>query len=152
MQIGIIESHKTLLRQPHDSQLLYKVMSVENLIRSISGSYLYFNRIDSYKDFPHDGKQLPKDWQANNSAKFDNHPDLSAANYYNKVRSETYASCFSLEDSKHIWKVYGNEGQKGKICLVFNFGKLRTLLNNTLNNETSYLECNGIRIKKIFSI
>lgn len=152
MQLDIIEPHRALLKQPPDNQLLYKVMSVENLIRSVSDSYLYFNRINGYKDFPDDGRQLPKDLPGNIRPKFESNQIFSAADYYDKVRSETYACCFSLVDSKHIWEAYGNEGRKGKICLVFDFGRLRTLLNDTLCSEESYIESSGSVTNKIFSI
>jgi len=67
--LGIVEPHVPLLNVPHDGQLLYKVMTVENLLRSVSGNYLHFNRVDSYVDLsgsnPHadsnDGRQLPND-------------------------------------------------------------------------------------------
>ena len=63
--LGLIEPHAPLLRRPPAGQLLYKVMSVENCVRSIEGSYLHFNRVDSHKDFSgaddHDGEQLPGD-------------------------------------------------------------------------------------------
>ena len=62
--LGHIESHAPLLTIPSAGQLLYKIMSVENLTRSVLGRYLHFNRVDSYSDFtgadPHDGRQLPK--------------------------------------------------------------------------------------------
>jgi hypothetical protein len=66
--LELIEPHAPLLRQPPAGQLLYKVMSVENCIRSIEGDYLHFNRVDSYKDFSgaddHDGEQLMNDHSA----------------------------------------------------------------------------------------
>ena len=66
--IGYIEPHASLLKRPPDDQFLYKIMSAENLLRSIDGAYLHFNRVDRYKDFPsaddHDGEQLPSDRSA----------------------------------------------------------------------------------------
>jgi len=63
--LGSIEPHAHLLKVPPDDQLLYKIISIENLLRSIKGKYLHFNRVDSYTDFPgadrYDGKQLAKD-------------------------------------------------------------------------------------------
>jgi hypothetical protein len=60
--LGVIEPHAPLLRLPPEGQLLYKIMTVENLLRSIEGGYLHFNRVDSYTDLlngdPHDGQQL----------------------------------------------------------------------------------------------
>jgi hypothetical protein len=64
-----VEPHAPLLNIPPVGQLLYKVMTIENLVRSVSGSYLYFNRIDNYKDFknsdPNDGQELPEDRKQN---------------------------------------------------------------------------------------
>ena len=37
--VGLVEPHAGLLVAPRDGQLLYKVMTVENLLRSISGSF-----------------------------------------------------------------------------------------------------------------
>jgi hypothetical protein len=42
------------------------MMTVENLLRSIAGSYLHFNRVDAYQDLdPSDGAQLPGDQSGN---------------------------------------------------------------------------------------
>jgi hypothetical protein len=126
---GSIEPHAPLLKQPANDQVLYKVMSTENLIRCIYGGYLHFNRVDSYKDFPgadaKDGAQLPKDLPGNRGAKFVASPDFTAADYYDQSRARTYACCFSLENSKYIWETYGGGGTKGKAGVVFTFGKLR---------------------------
>jgi hypothetical protein len=136
--VGSIEPHALLLKQPTDDQLLYKVMKAEDLVRSLSGRYLHFNRVDSYKDFDmadaHDGEQLPTDLPANVIAKFSRSPDFTAADYYNQSRARTYACCFSLANSKYIWSTYGAGGTKGKVCVVFEFGKLRSQLNKTFEN------------------
>ena len=67
--LGAIEPHAGTLTAPPDGQQLYKIMTIENLLRSVSGGYLYFNRVDSYKDFRnadgHDGEQLQQDRAAN---------------------------------------------------------------------------------------
>jgi hypothetical protein len=56
--LGLIEPHAGLLSAPPDGQLLYKMMTVENLLRSVAGSYLHFNRVDAYQDLdPNDGAQ-----------------------------------------------------------------------------------------------
>jgi hypothetical protein len=46
--LGAIEPHAGTLTAPPDGQQLYKIMTIENLLRSVSGGYLYFNRVDSY--------------------------------------------------------------------------------------------------------
>jgi hypothetical protein len=94
--LGSIEPHAGLLRQPSASQVLYKVMSVENCVSSIEGGYLHFNRVDSYKDFPHadrhDGEQLPGDRAGNAAATFEKAPTFSAADYYDRSRSQPGAT------------------------------------------------------------
>jgi hypothetical protein len=154
--LGGVETHAGMLKIPPDGQLLYKMISVDNLLRSIMGGYLHFNRVDSYVDFPgadpHDGKQLPKDLQGNASARFKKAPNISAANYYDKSRSRTYACCFSLENSALIWRDYANGCDKGKVCLVFNFGKLRAMLNQTLQPGHSALEYDGAQCRQIFNL
>lgn len=151
--LGIVEPHAPLLKVPPDGQLLYKIMSAKNLLRSIKGGYLYFSRVDSYADFSsadvHDGQQLPKDQQGNASASFKKAPHFSAADYYNRCRSRTYACCFSLENSDFIWDTYGNDSA---VCVVFDFGKLRKTLNQTLQSGNAKLVYNGNIYRQIFSI
>jgi hypothetical protein len=130
-------------------------MSVENLLRSVIGNYLHFNRVDSYADFPradpHDGQQLPKDQQGNTRAKFAKAPYYSAADYYDQSRTRTYACCFSLENTDSIWNNYANDSAKGKVCIVFSFGRLRTTINRTLQPGNAALEYKGKRCHQIFS-
>lgn len=101
--LGNIEPHAPLLTVPHEDQLLFKIVTIKNLLRSVVDSYLHFNRVDSYVDFPdadpHDGQQLPEDIQGNRMARFGKAPEFSAADYYNRSRERTYACCFSLENS-----------------------------------------------------
>jgi hypothetical protein len=154
--LGSVESHAPLLNVPPDGQLLYKIMSVENLLRSIVDNYLHFNRVDSYAAFPggdlHDGRQLPKDQQGNASARFEKAPDFSAADYYDQSRARTYACCFSLENSDFIWNNYANGSAKGKVCIVFEFGRLCATLNQTLQPGNAALEYDGNRCRQIFSV
>lgn len=154
--LGSIEPHAPLLRVPPDDQLLYKVMTVENLLRSVTDKYLHFNRVDSYSDFPNadenDGRQLPKDLPANTAARFQNASDFSAAHYYDQSRARTYAYCLSTENSDYIWKNYANGSEKGKVCIVFEFGRLRAMLNRALNHEGAKLIYEGNLCRQIFSI
>ncbi len=154
--LGGIESHAGMLNIPPDGQLLYKMITVDNLLRSIVGEYLHFNRVDSYLDFPgadsSDGEQLPQDQQGNASARFEKAPDFSAADYYDKSRRRTYACCFSLENSDFIWSNYANGSEKGKVCLVLEFSKLRAMLNRTLHPGNSALEYNGTQCRQIFNL
>lgn len=154
--LGSVEPHAGMLKIPPDGQLLYKMITGENLLRSIVGGYLHFNRVNSYIDFPgadpHDGKQSPQDQQGNASSKFEKAPDFSAADYYDKSRSRTYACCFSLENSEFIWSNYASGNEKGKVCLVFVFSKLRAMLNKTLQPGNSALEYNGMQCRQIFNL
>lgn len=158
--LGLVEPHAPLMTIPHDGQLLYKVMTVENLIRSVAGNYLHFNRVDSYVDLldsnpladPNDGRQLPKDEAANSQISFEKTPDFTVGDYYDKSRSRTYACCFSIENSNYICEHYGNGSAKGKVCLIFEFSKLRATLNDTFLPGNAVLECNGKQCHQIFSI
>ena len=154
--LGMVEPHKMLLTIPPSDLILYKVMSIENMLRSIKGGYLYFNRVDSYKDFSgadiNDGKQLPKDHQGNIDTTFLNDTEYSAASYYDQSRSRTYACCFSMENSKYIWENYGNGSLKGKACIVFKYQKLREILNQTFQPGNVVLEYEGDICHQIFSV
>ena len=154
--LGDVEPHAGLLRVPPDGQALYKIMTVENLLRSIVGNYLHFNRVDSYADFAcadvHDGQQLPQDQPANANARFQRAPEFSLADYYDQSRARTYAFCVSLENTDYIWATYGNGSAKGKVCVVFSFGKLRPRLNHTLQPGNAALLYNGVQCHQVFSV
>lgn len=154
--LGSIEPHAGLLNIPNNNQFIYKIMRLDDLMKSISESYFHFTRIDRYKDFLgadlNDGKQSPKDLQKNERIKFiKENPTHTISDYYNKSRRRTYACCFSIEDSEYIWINYGNGASKGKVCLTFSFGKLRFMLNEIIKNEKGVLY-NGIPCHQIFSI
>ena len=154
--LGSIEPHAPLLRIPLEDQLLYKVMTVENLLRSITGNYLHFNRVDNYSDSPNadenDGRQLPKDLPTNAAARFQKTPDFSAAHYYGQSRARTYACCFSIENSDYIWKKYANGSEKGKVCVEFEFGKLRAIVNRTLSSKGAAFLYNDSPCRQIFDV
>ena len=154
--LGGIEPRALLLKRPQDDQMLYKIMSVENLLRSTDGAYLHFNRMDGYRDFPgadhHDGEQLPTDRPINALSKFERTPDFSAADYYDRFRSCTYACCFSLENSDYIWINYATGAVRGKVGIVFHFGRLRAMLNQACDPEKFRLSYNGLLCWPIFSL
>ena len=160
MPLGIVEPHALLLKTPQEGQLLYKVMTVENLIKSVSSNYLHFNRVDSFEDLsganphadPNDGRMLPKDRVAVSQVSFKKAPDFTLPDYYDKSRARTYACCFSMENSNFIWEHYGNGGDKGKVCIIFEFGKLRATLNEILRPGNAVLEYKGLRCSQIFSV
>ncbi len=145
-----------MLTAPPKDQLLYKLVKIEHLLASLDSSYLHFNRVDRYADFPgadpNDGAQLLQDRLGNKSSRFVRSPSYSAADYYDQARSRTYACCFSLMNSAHIWSEYANGGKHGKVCLVFHFGRLRARLNQTLDPATAALEYGGIRYRQFFSV
>jgi hypothetical protein len=153
---GSIEPHAAMLSAPEPAQLLYKIMRPEDLIRSMTHGYLHFNRVDCYRDFKgadmHDGEQLPGDMPGNAATKFEKAPHFSAADYYARSRSRTYASCFSLDNSEHIWREYGNGSADGKVGLEFEFGKLRARLNETLQPDKCMLQAEGKPCLQIFSL
>lgn len=145
-----------MLIAPEPEQLIYKIMRVEDLIRSMALGYLHFNRVDSYRDFPgadmHDGEQLPGDVAGNAATKFERAPHFSAADYYARARSRTYACCFSLDNSAHIWNEYANGSANGKVGLEFEFGKLRARLNGALQPDKCMLQAEGKPCLQIFSV
>jgi hypothetical protein len=154
--LGSIEPHAGLLTQPPQDQLLYKIMTVENLLRSIDGAYLHFNRVDGYGDGPgadpHDGSQLPKDQPGNVAVGFEKAPDFTAAHYYDRSRSRTYASCFGLENADYLWDNYGNGGAHGKIGLEFSFGRLRARLNAFMSSEAVRILQGRLVLHQIFDL
>ena len=153
---GKIEPHAGLLQQPALDQPLFKVLTVENLIRSIRERYLHFTRVDAYRDFDAadgaDGEQLPLDREGNAKSLFQGGQGFSAANYYDQFRSRAYASCFSLENTSHIWNNYGSGGTMGKVCLVTTFGALKSSVNATLRADTSALLVGSALCRQIFDV
>jgi hypothetical protein len=157
---GDIEPHKGLLEQiPNDSSL-FKIMSFDDFLKSVKGKYLYFRRVDKYKDCADkngdefDGDQMPLDKPVNKKAGFLKNPNYTLHDYYNQSRARTYACCLSLENTPYIWNKYGGSDINRKVCLVFNFDKLKALLNKTLHQCTKkdLLIYNGIRLKQPFNI
>lgn len=153
---GAVEPHAPLLKQPPDSQLLYKIMTVKNFLSSIVGNYLHFNRVDCYSDFPgadqHDGQQLPQDLKINETIEFMKDQNFNAACYYNQSRSRTYACCFSMKNSDYIWNNYANDSSKGKLCIVFNFGRLRATINQVFAPGNAAVIYDGKPCFQIFDV
>jgi hypothetical protein len=75
--------------QPPDSQRLFKIMKASDFVRSISGSYLHFQRVDHYRDFPtadeRDGEQPARGRAMNAGMYFEHAPHYSAADYYDNM-------------------------------------------------------------------
>lgn len=154
--LGFVEPNAALLTAPPEGQRLFKLMTVENLLCSVAGSYLHFNRVDAYRDFVgadrEDGAELPGDHAANAAISFEKAPDFKLSDYYAESRRRTYACCFSLENSKHIWTNYGLDSAEGQIGLVFDFAKLRRRLNATLAHDQAALMAGDFPCRQIFSI
>ena len=125
----MIEPHKYLLDQPEEDALLYKVMPSKNFFKLLESNCLHFKRVDTYKDDTKDSAQLPDDIEMHDKMFFEDYPEFSLYKYYNRCRSRTYASCFSLKNTKYIWDNYSYE-DKSSICIVYNFGKLREKMNS----------------------
>jgi hypothetical protein len=153
---GWIEPHAGMLKVPEAGQSLYKIMLAEHLVQSFAHSYLHFNRVDAYRDFPradaHDAEQLPADAPINAGISFEKAPTFTIGDYYARARARTYAFCLSLDNSAHIWREYANNGKHGKVGLVFNFGKLRARLNELLEPGNCLLQANGQLCHQLFSL
>jgi hypothetical protein len=154
LPLAYLEPHAGLLKCPKDDQLLFKVMKAEYFVAGVRGSYLHFNRVDSYRDFPladqADGEQLPGDRGGNAGTSFERNPDFTAAKYYDQSRSRTYAYCVSTENSPALWTDQAAGATRGKIGLTFHFGRLRALLNEIYMGTT--IEVAGQSAKQVFSI
>jgi len=135
-----------ILVSPCYETFLYKIMTIENLLKSVDESYLHFNRVDSYLDY-NDGEQPPRDRTQNSQQCFEKSPNTSWEDHCDKARSRTYACCFSLENSTFIWANYGGGNPEKQVCLVFHYGKLRQYLNEALNGGRLFqgdTECHQI--------
>lgn len=149
-----IEPHSALLKQPHGGASLYKIMKGENLLASIEGRYLHFNRVDKYTDLTtgdiHDGEQLLQDQAGNARVRFEKAPDFSFADYCRRSRARTYAFCTSAENSRYIWDNYGGGGTIGKAGIEFDLDKLRATLNETMRSAA--IEVDGNKCQQFLSI
>lgn len=143
----LIEPHAYLLRKPDHKALLYKIISLENFFDMIQNKYLYFRRVDTYKDDTRDSDQPDKDKRISEKSKFESSPDYNAKKYYAECRSKTYACCFSTENTEHIWEHYGDENT---LCLIFEAEKLVTFLNAAF--DKSSLVYFGKTLKNFFYI
>lgn len=158
MEFDSIEAQAGYLTLPPENQLLYKIISVENLLTSIKDSYLYFNRVDSYSDQHianadiHDGEQLPRDRPYNATTKFFGNPQKTLEIYNDEFRAKSYACCFSLEESKFIWDHYANDSKQGKVCIVFDFNKLRMAINESLRGKEFFFQHNDDFYRQVLCV
>lgn len=142
MRNSFVESHKNFLEQVSDETLLYKMVSFENFSKMLEGNYLHFNRVDNYIDDKNDSNQPEQERLRNEKIFFEKDPNFTLRNYYEGYRKRSYACCFSLDIPKaDHWKEYGGKEPEKAVCLVMNFGKLKSLLNKTF--EEARLVTNG---------
>lgn len=125
----LIEPHAKLLKKPHGNKLLYKIIPSEFFIDMVKNNYLYFSRVDTYKDDGKDSDLPNKDRRLSDQSKFQNNPEFSAADYYDRCRKQTYACCFTTENTNYIWQHY-DKNDPNAVCLVFRSGKLIQYLNS----------------------
>ncbi|HCR5241459.1 TPA: hypothetical protein OO081_002817, partial [Legionella pneumophila] len=152
---GFIDSHTYLLSPPpNNNRYLYKITNINCLLSSILGNYLHFNSVSSYDDFPradiNDGAQLPLERPLNASSSFEKAPHFTMENYYDNSRSRTYASCFSIQNSEHIWENYGNHNSTDKVGIIFDYIKLKTMLNAVMLSSNTSLLINNIPSTQFF--
>ena len=95
--------------------------------------------------------EMPLDQPTNQAASFEKAPGFTLSDYYARSRARTYACCFSLENSPHMWGHYGLGSAMGQVGLEFDLEKLRQRLNGALSGEAA-LMCGDIRCRQIFSI
>jgi hypothetical protein len=139
----LIEPHAPLLNKPNEDSHLYKVILFRNFNDMINRNYLYFNRVDTYNDDIRDSDPPDKDKKIFREKYFEKSTNYNLYDYYKNCRSRTYACCFSLEGSSHIWKY-------GDACIVFNSSKLINYLNN--NYKNSKIQFENECLKNIFFI
>jgi hypothetical protein len=152
LEHGNVEPHAPLLKQPPHDQQLFKFIKPDNFVRAAVNSYLHFQRVDSYVDFPgadvRDGEQPARDRVTNAGVLFEGAGSYSVADYYDTCRARTYACSFSLRNLPHMWERYG------EICVVFDFGKLKSTLNQTIGGlpGQSALRVGDMKCRQIFHI
>lgn len=152
--LHIIEPYSELLTVPPPDQLLYRITPTKHFIQSVQEKYLHFRRVDGFSSDIHDSRLMPSDKRISDTIFFENDREHPLSNSYHISRSQTYACCFSLENTDHNWKHFGSNSQEGSVCLVFHFQKLRDFLNTFMVKVT---ENNGLLIgntqyHQIFSI
>ena len=130
----IIEPHCNLLRKPHKNKLLYKIIRSSDLLDMLNNNYIYFNRVDKYKDDIKDADLPAKDKLLCKQTRFQYAPNVSITDYYNYCRSKTYACCFTTENTKYIWQHYSNNDPNAA-CIVFHSGNLVEYLNTSLQSS-----------------
>lgn len=141
----VAEPNGHLLNQPNENTLLYKMMRLENAIKSIDDRYIYFNRVDNYKDLS-DGEQLTMDRPLNRCSEFEKAPDYNYENHCDAIRSRSYACCLSLENSQFIWDNYGD------VCVVFEFGNLKKFLNKAYEDCSNQPNLKLFEYQKFFTL
>lgn len=125
----LIEPHKTMLIQPTRNIKLYKVTDLDFLLKMLDKNFLYFSRVDSYKDDPSDSDQFPKHKKINQKIKFAPDNNISYFEYLKTQRKKIFTLSFSYIYSQLFIDRYCHKYAK-PVCLVFNHDKFRQFLNN----------------------
>jgi hypothetical protein len=92
-----------------------------------------------------------RDRVVNAGLTFERTTSYSDAEYSDSCRARTYACSFSLENIPLIWERYGLGDPVGMVGVVFNFGKLREMLNSIIGNEPgrSALMVGNVRCERV---
>lgn len=141
-----------MVKQPNDSALLWRYMSLDKFINMISTQKLFFSRLDKYPD------QLEGTMPIKNKAKIAADikelpftSDSEAIQFsereekiVNSYRGFTLANCWSKNDAESLalWKIY-LDGAKYGIAIQTNYDKLKksvsTQTNDILFGEVEYV-------------
>jgi len=148
---GLFFPNEVQLDQPNAHVLLYKIVNIDDFIDMIKNNYLYFKRVDTYRDDCRDS-DIPDHDQPIAEKEYFQDSNHNLLNYYRNFRERSYACCFTLKHTPYIWRHYGSNN-KDAICIVFNYNKfLQYIRNNglqvTLNNKRySFFNLNGGLVK-----
>lgn len=89
------------LQIPEYGTLLYKIIPADFFLDEFKKSYLYFQRVDQYKDLKDSTLPL-KVRKELEKMTYKNDQNFNEAKRYERQRSRTYVCCFSTENTSHI--------------------------------------------------
>src|SRR5260370_6917894 len=90
--LGWVEPHAQLLKQPENTQRLYKIVRAHHFLDMLQKNYLHFQRVDTYRDDTFDGEQLPLDKERNQKLAFNKSPSSTPATFPNTTPLQTTPS------------------------------------------------------------
>ncbi|MBX9586230.1 MAG: hypothetical protein K2X50_03125 [Gammaproteobacteria bacterium] len=112
------------LLQPSPDTLLYKIVKFDYFIDMCQKQYLFFKNVTQYEGNPKDSQMPKRERLLREAVRFENNPDVSLYDFDEPNRNNTYACCFSLNESRYIWKAYAAD-LKRDLCLVFHYDNLK---------------------------